>query len=287
MTDTRHRFHFPDTDLRGEFLTLEHALTPILSARNYPLEIQGVLAEAVVAVSLMAGTLKFAGRLSLQAQGKGDLSLLLAEATHDHGVRGLAQWRESMSHTTLPSLQQLLGDGGIMAITLHPEQGNDYQSLVPLAGIDLADCLTHYFAQSEQLPTRLWLAAGNGRAAGLLLQRLPAQVADQETNADRWDTLLALANTLTTEELLHLDAETLLHRLFHETPPLQVAPQTVRFACTCTREKVESMLLSLGSETLESMLTEDGEADICCDFCRQHQRFDRVDLARLIHHLKN
>lgn len=286
MSDARHRFYFPDTDLRGEFLTLETALTPILAARSYPLEVQSLLGEAVVAVSLMAGTLKFAGRLSLQAQGKGEVSLLLTEATHDNTVRGLAKWHPSNPREQLPDIAELLGENAVMAITLHPDQGNDYQSLVPLKGSSLAACLALYFAQSEQLPTRLWLAFGNGKAAGLLLQRLPEQVADHTTNSERWDTLLALASTLTTEEMLHLDAVTLLHRLFHETPPTRVEPVAVRFACTCSRKKVEDMLMSLGIDTLQSLLDEEGKADIGCDFCQQHQYFDKVDLAALIHRLQ-
>lgn len=285
MDNLRQRFFFPDTDLRGEFLRLESALSPVLSARAYPLEIQSQLGEALVAAALMAGTLKFDGRLSLQAQGKGELTLLLAEATHDNSVRGLARWQQQPAEGTLPPLRQLLGDEGVLAITLHPQQGKSYQSLVPLLADDLAGCLEHYFSQSEQLPTRLWLACGNGRAAGLLLQRLPEQNASREHNDDQWNTLSALAATLKTEELLDLPVTTLLHRLFHETPPQLVEPAALHFACTCSRDKVEQMLSSLGKETLQSLLDEQGEADICCDFCQQSQRFDAVDLAALIRRL--
>lgn len=285
MSNLRQRFFFPDTDLRGEFLRLESALTPVLNARAYPLEIQSQLGEALVAAALMAGTLKFEGRLSLQAQGQGELSLLLAEASFDNSVRGLARWQAPLAEGPLPSLRQLLGEEGVLAITLHPEQGKKYQSLVPLVADDLAANLAHYFAQSEQLPTRLWLAYGNGRAAGLLLQRLPEQNASRAHNDEQWDTLAALATTLSTEELLGLPVATLLHRLFHETPPQLAPPNELHFACTCSRDKVEKMLLSLGRETLQSLLDETGEADICCDFCRQSQLFDAVDLAALVRRL--
>ena len=282
MDNLRQRFFFPDTDLRGEYVRLESALTPVLQARDYPLEIQSQLAEALVAASLMAGTLKFDGRLALQAQGQGELSLLLAEATHDDTVRGLAHWKQPVAQAELPDLASLLGDGAMMVITLKPQHGKDYQSLVPLASSDLAACLDDYFAQAEQLPTHIRLAFGNGRATGLLLQRMPDQHADRQTNDEQWQTLEALAGTLTTGELLDLPLDTILHRLFHETPPQLAQPVEMRFACTCSRDRVEAMLLSLGHAELQAMLDEQGEADIRCDFCRQNRHFDADQLKSLV-----
>lgn len=282
MDNFRQRFFFPDTDLRGEYVHLESALTPVLQARDYPLEIQNQLAEALVAACLLTGTLKFQGRLALQAQGRGELSLLLAEATHDNTVRGLAQWKGPIAQAQLPDLKTLLGEQAVMAITLKPEQGKDYQSLVALDSRGLAACLGDYFDQSEQLPTRLWLAFGNGRASGLLLQRTPDQYADGKTNEEQWQTLETLADTLTEEELLGLPPETILHRLFHETPPNLAEPTDLHFACSCSRERVEAMLLSLGRNELQSMLDEQGEADVCCDFCRHNQHFDADQLTALV-----
>lgn len=282
MDNLRQRFFFPNTDLRGEYVRLESALSPVLHARDYPLEIQSQLAEALVAACLMAGTLKFDGRLALQAQGQGELSLLLAEATHDNTVRGLAHWKQPAAHAELPDLASLLGDQAMLAITLKPQQGKDYQSLVPLASSDLAACLGDYFDQSEQLPTHIRLAFGNGRATGLLLQRMPDQHADRQTNDDQWQTLETLAGTLTTEELLNLPLDTILYRLFHETPPQLAQPVELRFACTCSRDRVEAMLLSLGRAELQAMLDEQGEADVRCDFCRENQHFDADQLRMLI-----
>lgn len=282
MDNLRQRFFFPDTDLRGEYVRLESALTPVLQARDYPLEIQSQLAEALVAASLMVGTLKFDGRLALQAQGQGELSLLLAEATHDNTVRGLAHWKQPVAQGELPDLAALLGDQAMMAITLKPQHGKDYQSLVSLASSDLAACLDDYFDQSEQLPTHIRLAFGNGRATGLLLQRMPDQHADRQTNDDQWRTLQALTETLTTAELLDLPLDTILYRLFHETPPQLAEPVELRFACTCNRDRVETMLVSLGRTELQSMLDEQGEADVRCDFCRQNQHFDADQLKALV-----
>jgi len=282
--DCKQRFLFPDSDIRGEILRLEGALAPVLSARDYPLSVQGLLSEAMAAAVLMASTLKFEGRLALQAQGNGPVNLLLAEAGHDGSVRGLARWEDGVRFEgEQPDLPTLLGDGGVMAITIRPRQGQQYQGVVPLDAGSLATCLEHYFTQSEQLDTRLWLAAGNGRAAGLLLQRLPERVASREHNDQVWQTIQALADTLTMEELLDLPATTVLHRLFHEEPPQLPPAQPLHFACSCSRDKVRHTLLSLGASELQAILDDLGEAAISCDFCGHSEVFDAVDLAQLVH----
>ncbi|MEE4249439.1 MAG: Hsp33 family molecular chaperone HslO [Alcanivoracaceae bacterium] len=283
--DQRQRFLFPDSDIRGEIVRLEASVAPVLGARDYPLVVQGLLAESLAAVVLMTGTLKFEGRLSLQAQGNGAVSLLVAEATHDGGIRGLARFSDNAPTREQPHLHDLIGNEGLMAITIRPQRGSQYQGVVPLEGSSLAACLEDYFRQSEQLPTRLWLAGGNGRAAGLLLQRLPDRVADHEYNAAIWQHVITLADTLSMEELLDLPAETVLHRLFHETPPQVTAPTALSFQCTCSREKVANTLLSLGRTELQAILDEQGSATISCDFCAKDEHFDRVDLDQLIHQL--
>lgn len=281
--DSKQRFLFPDSDIRGEILRLEGALAPVLQARDYPLSVQGQLSEALAASVLMASTLKFEGKLALQAQGQGPVNLLLVEAGHDGSLRGLARYDEDTHFEgDQPTLQDLLGKAGIMAITIRPTQGQQYQGVVPLDAPTLAICLERYFRQSEQLDTRIWLAAGNGRAAGLLLQRLPERIASREANDAAWENIQALADTLTMEELLDLPAETVLHRLFHEQPPQLPPPQPLHFACTCSREKVRHTLLSLGADELQAILDDLGEAAISCDFCGNAETFDAVDLAQLI-----
>jgi molecular chaperone Hsp33 len=280
--DFKQRFLFPDTDIRGELVRLDESLAAILGTHDYPLAVQGLVGEAVAAVALLAGTLKFNGRLSLQAQGRGPVSLLLAECTHDGQLRALA--RHDGELDTAANIGALIGDG-TMVITITPDQGRQYQGIVPLEGDTLAQCLEGYFQQSEQLPTRLWLASGNGRAAGLMLQRLPDQVASRDDNRIQWEHLEALAGTLKMEELLDLPAETVLRRLFHETPPRLPEPQPLRFGCTCSRERTENALLSLGAGELKTLLDEDGEATLTCDFCLSQQHFDAVDLAELIRRL--
>ena len=280
--DFKQRFLFPETDIRGELVRLDESLEAILGTHDYPLAVQGLVGEAVAAVALLAGTLKFSGRLSLQAQGRGPVSLLLAECTHDGQLRALA--RHDGELDTAANIGALIGDG-TMVITITPDQGRQYQGIVPLEGDTLAQCLEGYFQQSEQLPTRLWLASGNGRAAGLMLQRLPDQVASRDANRNQWEHLEALAGTLKMEELLDLPAETVLRRLFHETPPRLPEAQPLRFGCTCSRERTENALLSLGADELKTLLDEDGETTLTCDFCLSQQHFDAVDLAELIRRL--
>lgn len=280
--DFKQRFLFPETDIRGELVRLDESLEAILGTHDYPLAVQGLVGEAVAAVALLAGTLKFSGRLSLQAQGRGPVSLLLAECTHDGQLRALA--RHDGDLDTAADIRTLIGDG-TMVITIIPDQGRQYQGIVPLEGDTLAQCLEGYFQQSEQLPTRLWLAAGNGRASGLMLQRLPDQMTSRDGNQRQWEHLEALAGTLKMEELLDLPAETVLRRLFHDTPPRLPEPQPLRFGCTCSRERTENALLSLGADELKTLLDEDGEATLTCDFCLSQQHFDAVDLAELIRRL--
>lgn len=279
-SDFKQRFLFPDSDIRGELVRLDETLGPILGARDYPLAVQGLVGEAVAAAALLAGTLKFEGRLSIQAQGKGPVSLLLAECTHDGQLRALARYDDQAPFDSA-DVAGLIGEG-TMVITITPDRGRQYQGIVPLEHPGLAACLEGYFQQSEQLPTRLWLAAGNGRAAGLLLQRLPDQVAGRAANATHWQHLETLAATLGMEELLDLDAETVLRRLFHETPPRLPAATPLRFGCTCSRERTRNALFSLGAEEIKRILDEDGEATLTCDFCGASEYFDAVDLAELL-----
>ena len=280
MQDHKQRFLFPDSDIRGELVQVESSVSRILEGHSYPLPVQGLIGEAVAAVALLASTLKFKGRLALQAQGKGPVSLLLAECSHDGELRALARHSDGQdwSHG---DIQTLIGEG-TMVITITPNQGRQYQGIVPLSGDTLAECLQGYFQQSEQLPTSLWLASGNNRAAGLLLQRLPNQLATTDGNNQMWEHLDALASTLQMEELLNLDDQTILHRLFHDTPPQLPDAQPLQFGCTCSRDRNRNALISLGNQELQQLLDEDGEVTLTCDFCRHQEHFDAVDLAAMI-----
>lgn len=277
MPDIRQRFYFANSPVRGEIVQIEHTLHDIFARHHYPTVIQHLLAEFVSACVLLTATLKLEGRLSLQARGKGAIKMIMAECNHHHQVRAIAQLAEDGEFADNASLLQLL-DEGLLVITLEPEQGQRYQGVVELVGDNLAACLENYFRQSEQLPTRLWLAANSTQAGGLLLQVLPHST---DEDADRWPRLLQLTETLKNEELLDLNAEEVLYRLYHEESVNLPEAQVVSFACTCSREGTAQALISIGQAECEDILTEQGTINLNCQFCHNEYTFDAQDVRAL------
>ncbi len=281
MSDFVQRFHFSDSPVRGELVQLDESIEEVLDRHAYPERVAQLLSEALAASVLLTSTLKFQGSLILQARGSGPLETLMVECNHRHELRGIAQVGESWSEAAAEmSLAQLFGSDGQLAITIDPEGGQRYQGIVPLAGATLAQCLEHYFLQSEQLPTRLWLASGSENAAGLLLQVLPGH--DQDGDRDIWPRLCQLTDTVTPGELLDLPASELLYRLYHEETVQLHESQSVRFSCSCSRERTEQVLLSLGEEELRTIVAEQGGIEVACQFCNQEYRFDPIDVEHLL-----
>jgi molecular chaperone Hsp33 len=272
--DTLHRFLFEQLAVRGEWVHLDATWQTVLERRDYPPVIRRVLGEALAATVLLSATLKTQGLLTLQLQAQGPLHLLVVQCSHNHELRGLARWQEEVDEAPLPTL---CGEGTV-TITFEPDDGQErYQGIVPLTGDSLADALETYFAQSEQLLTRLYLNADDTAAAGLLLQRLPSQSAD----SDAWNRIEQLGNTVTAEELLTLDARTLIHRLFHEEDVRLFGAQPVTFRCTCSNERTESLLRALGREEVRSIVAEQGRVEVACEFCGLSYDFDSVDAENL------
>jgi molecular chaperone Hsp33 len=280
--DQLHRFIFDNTDIRGELVSLEHTLDDIFSIQPYPEAIQVLLGEFLAAVSLLSRTLKFDGTLTLQARGDGDLSLIMAELSHQKTIRGVAQINNA---SALPSshnrsLQSLLGNG-MLSIIIAPKKGARYQGIVALDGENLAQCLEGYFMQSEQLPTRICLSCDGKKASGMMLQRLPQQLADEATNADAWETQVHLANTLSTEELLNISHEVLLTRLFHESNVRLFDPETNSFGCHCSKERSSSALRRLEKAELDNIIEEEGEISVDCHFCGFQYIYFKQDIQQL------
>lgn len=288
MNDTRQRFHFADQPVRGEVAHLAEALQPVFEGHAYPPVVRRLLGELLVASVLLTATLKLRGRLSLQARGNGPIRTLLAECTHNHTIRGIAHLSEEHTLDNVvaeasPSPQALLGEGGLLVITLEPEQGQRYQGIVPLEGDTVAACLEAYFAQSEQLPTRLWLAASESEAGGLLLQMLP-RIAGEEEDADLWPRLSQLADTVRRDELLQLPAQELLYRLYHEEDVVLPPVDQVQFACTCSRERTAQALIAVGQAEVEDIVMEQGEVRLHCDFCHTDYVFSASEARALFTH---
>ena len=243
MPDIRQRFYFAHSPVRGEIVQTQDCLSEIFERHAYPSVIQKLLAEFVTACVLLTATLKLEGRLSLQARGNGALKMMMAECNHHHQIRAIAQLNEKADFANEASLSDLLADG-LLVITLEPENGQRYQGIVELTGDNLADYLENYFSQSEQLPTRLWLAANQTQGAGLLLQALPQSQEDEDE--DRWTRLVQMTQTLKTDELLGLSADEILYRLYHEEEVTLPESQAVTFSCTCSRDGTAQALLSIG-----------------------------------------
>lgn len=281
MSDQVQRFHFSDSPVRGEIVQLGRSVEEVLERHDYPERVARLLAEAMAAAVLLTTTLKFEGALILQARGDGPLEALMVECNHRREIRAIAQVGEGWSPEAdaLP-LAELFGPGGQIAITIDPEGGQRYQGIVPLDGETLAACLEHYFAQSEQLPTRLWLAAGEEKAAGLLLQVLPGH--DRGEDADIWPRLCQLTDTVTAPELLDLPATDLLFRLYHEETVELHGSEPVVFRCTCSRERTERVLISLGEAELRGIVAEQGAIEVSCQFCNQEYRFDPIDVEQML-----
>jgi molecular chaperone Hsp33 len=191
-------------------------------------------------------------------------------------LRGLARWHEDQPLAG-NRLDQLLGAGRLV-LTLQNDDAEPYQGIVGLKGDNLAEAIENYFNRSEQLATRLWLAADGERAVGLFLQELPSFGDSQED----WQRISLLAGTVTERELLLLPGEELLYRLFSEEAVRLFEPEPVSFRCTCSRERVESVLRSMGREELEEGLQQQGELDVNCEFCNRRYRFDAVDVQALL-----
>lgn len=278
ISDQLLRFIFDGTDVRGEWVQLERSYQDALINHHYPPAVRELVGEFLVAVSLLGATLKFEGTIALQARSEdGEIPLIVAEAGSDFSLRAIVHGAERAASA---EFKGLLGNKATLAITIDPVNGKRYQGIVPLEGDSLARCLEDYFHRSEQLPTRVWLVADAQRAAGLFLQELPSRL-DFEQRSQQWQHLSMLAETVETTELLQLSGDELLYRLFHQEQLRVLQRDALRFRCSCSRERTESMLRSLGRDELDDILRERGSIEVNCEFCNQLYSFEPGDVANL------
>lgn len=271
MPDTMQRFIFDNTDVRGELVQLQRSFQETLDKHNYTAPVTRLLGDFLSAAALLSATLKFDGTLTLQARSDGQVPLIMAEATSTGKLRGIARGAENANSE---DFQQLLSNGQL-AITITPHQGQRYQGVVPLDGTSLAECLEHYFQQSEQLATRLWFASNQQYCTGMLLQELPASAAiDADTRREQWLHLTHLAQTISEQELLSLDAETLLHRLYHQEQVRLFEPSQFEFQCSCSELRTANAIKAIGQQEAQAIIEEQGTISIHCEFCHHHYNFD-------------
>jgi len=271
-TDSLRRFLFEFAPIRGEVVHLDSVWQSVIERHDYPPVLRDLMGELCAAAVLLAATLKLQGSMILQIHGKGAVKLLVVECSGDLELRATAKWEGDLAQGTL---QDMVGDGRFV-ITLDPKDGNEvYQGIVELEGDSIAEILQNYMTRSEQLETRLWLAADGSRAGGMLLQKLPEQ--REASEDDSWSRAVLIADTLKPEELLNVPAGELVHLLYHEEDIRLFESQAVVFRCTCSRENVARMLRMLGRDEVGAVLAERGEVEVHCEFCNQRYAFDRVD----------
>jgi len=271
--DSFQRFLFEDLGIRGEFVRLDASWQAVRANHAYPPVVASQLGQSLAAAVLLSGTIKFKGSLILQAQSRGPLRTLVAQATHTRTIRGLAQWEGPVEAGTL---QHVFGPGRLV-LTIQNEGVEPYQGIVALEGSLLSEAIQTYFTLSEQLATRLWLAADGETAAGLFIQELPSRL----KNEGDWERIGYLADTVTEGELLRLPGKEVLYRLFNEERVRLFEPEPVAFRCNCSRERIEGVLLAMGRQEVESVVAAQGSLEVDCEFCNRHYHFDRVDVGAL------
>jgi molecular chaperone Hsp33 len=293
--DILQKFIFDNAAVRGELVEISDAWREIQARHAYPKAVSALLGEMVAAATLLSANLKFNGAIVMQVFGDGPVNLLVVECDANLRVRATAKLRENAEVADNATMTELLNveRKGRFVITLDPLDKvpgqQPYQGVVPLDGEDIATVIENYMLRSEQMDTKLWLAADENVARGLLLQKLPRTVtnegqvkqATEEEDLETWNRAVMLGETIKPEELLATDVETMLKRLFWEETLRVYEPAHPQFFCSCTREKVGNMLKMLGRAEVESALADLGQLGINCDFCGKHYDFDKVDCAQL------
>src|SRR5690606_12104554 len=289
MSESLKKYLFPDHGTRVEAVRLTEAWQTGLAHQQYPTCVQTLLGELTAAATLLSANLKFDGTIVLQLQGNGPVALIVVECTSTLQIRASATLREDAVIPEDGTLQSLINPDsqGQFIVVIDPRRSGShltpYQGVVPLEGDNVAQVLELYMRQSQQLDTRLWLAANAEHTGGLLLQRLPDNGGNHRSEAvePSWERACHLAATVKQEELLTLEPDALVHRLFWQEELLTFEPLPVSWHCPCSRERVADMLRMLGNDEVQDILSEGNGIDIACNFCGKPYHFDKVDCAGL------
>ncbi len=290
MTDTLQKFMFESAPVRGELVEISDTWREVQARNTYPKAVKTLLGEMISAAALLSANLKFNGAIVMQIHGDGPVRLLVVECDSALQLRATAKVAPGATiadDATLPELVNANHQGRFV-ITLDPKDKlpgqQPYQGIVPLDGDSIATVIENYMMRSEQLDTKLWLAANDDVARGMLLQKLPKDGGTgsaMENDAEAWNHIVMLGSTVRNDELLATDIQTMMHRLFWEETIRVFDARHPSFHCNCSREKVGNMLKMLGREEVDSALDDLGTLAINCDFCGQHYEFDKVDCVQL------
>ncbi|MAS21625.1 MAG: redox-regulated molecular chaperone Hsp33 [SAR116 cluster bacterium] len=273
--DDSYRFLFENADIRGETVILDNVLKDLLAAHDYGPGVQKLLGEFAAATVVISNNLKFDGKVVLQGRGDGPISLIMVECSSDGHIRGIARGALDAPEG---SLRTHLAEG-VLTLTIEPEIGQRYQGIIAIQRDELADVLSDYFEQSEQLATKFWLSTRAGASAGLMLQQLPKQsVTSEEARLDQWQTLCALADTMTPDELLDTETDRLLFRLFNEWDVKRFKPKRIRFSCNCSRDRSLNAIRLLPDHEITELFEEQQTVTMNCEMCGESYHFTRNDV---------
>ncbi len=302
--DVRQRFFISDSPVRGDVVRLSRSYASTIAQKPYPEAIKRLLGEMLTAASLLIGTVKIEGRLSIQLQSSDSHSLLnwaMAECDQNGVIRGLASWKsdndeQSQAWEAMTTANQAFAElgatgEGVLFINIQPEQGEPYQGIVERSHDNLADCLAHYQKQSAQIPTLINLASDGLQAGGILVQLLPRtteetleveQKQDAGIDDDLWTRLKMLTSTIKAEELTTLTADEIIYRLYNQEDVVAPEPVALTFGCTCSREKCETAILQIGQDEMLDICDEQGgQFEMDCGFCGEIYRFDKDNIAEI------
>ncbi|MCG9584041.1 Hsp33 family molecular chaperone HslO [Vibrio tubiashii] len=272
------RYLFEDLSVRGELVQLDDAYQRIISSKEYPAPLQKLLGELLVSTTLLTATLKFEGSITMQLQGDGPVSLAVINGDHDQKIRGVARWEGDIADNA--TIHDMMGKGHLV-ITIDPKKGERYQGIVGLDGDNLSEILESYFANSEQLKTRIWLRTGEHedqqRAAGMLIQVMP----DGTGTPEDFEHLEQLTDTVKDEELFSLEANELLYRLYNQEKVRLFDPQAVEFFCGCSRERSGAAIVTIDRAEVNDILAEVGSISLHCDYCGTNYSFDEAQVSEL------
>ncbi|WP_199459561.1 Hsp33 family molecular chaperone HslO [Vibrio owensii] len=272
------RYLFEDLSVRGELVQLDEAYQRIISSKEYPAALQKLLGELLVSTTLLTATLKFEGSITIQLQGDGPVSLAVINGDHDQKIRGVARWEGDIADDA--TLHEMMGKG-YLVITIEPKKGERYQGVVGLEGETLADVIEGYFANSEQLKTRLWIRTGEHEgkkhAAGMMIQVMP----DGTGTPEDFEHLEQLTATVKNEELFTLPANELLYRLYNQDSVRLYEPQPVDFHCGCSRERSGAAIITVDKTEIYDILAEEGTISLHCDYCGTSYTFDEPEITEL------
>ncbi|MGB0496071.1 MAG: Hsp33 family molecular chaperone HslO, partial [Kangiellaceae bacterium] len=271
MSDKIHRFIFDSFGIRGELVQLEASVQRMLQSHDYPPIIADLLQQVAAVSILLTTTLKFEGRLSVQLQTNEALKLLVVQCNHKLGYRGIARLDKEVNFSDFD--YKKLTENGKLTITIEPKKGKRYQGIIALDQSSFTKCIEEYFNQSEQLRTKIWLFNNESCVTGLMLQALPDMLSQ-----DSFDHLVYLAQTLTEEECLTMDASILLHRLFHEEKIRNLLVEDIHFQCGCSRKKMLESVSLFPENEIEEILKTRGKISVKCEFCLEQFQFKKTDL---------